>query len=212
MTNLPSIGRFYGLARGPSAQTLVASIAIQTLLAVSGIIASRALGVEGRGTLAFLWLLPLMLVSFGGLGIPLATTYYVARDLKNARAVVLISVKLTLGIAALLTAAYASLLLVFTPVEGFSTVDASLSVALVPALLALYVGNAVLQGSSRFKAFNAARISAPLLYAVSAATLFGLDKADLTSILAAAVASWIAAAVMTWFLVLRHPPHTPEGR
>ena len=215
---LLTLGSLYGLARGPSGQTLVASIAIQTMLVVSGIIAARSLGVDGRGALGFLWLFPLVLTLYGGIGLSEATTYYVARELKHARAVVLISVKLTLGITALLTAVYGSLLLVFTPVEGSTTVDASLSVALIPALLAIGIGDAVLLGSKRFRAFNTTRMAAPVLYAAGAATLFGMGEAHLTSMLAAAVAAWIIAAVMTWLVALQHlpasagPPQTTAGQ
>ena len=55
---------------------------------ISGVIAARALGVEGRGTLAILWLIPVTLVLLGGIGIPQATTFYVARQIENARGVV----------------------------------------------------------------------------------------------------------------------------
>ena len=51
-------GRLSSLAKGPSAQTLATSVAAQALTVISGVIAARALGVEGRGTLAILWLIP----------------------------------------------------------------------------------------------------------------------------------------------------------
>ena len=92
-------GRLSSLARGPSAQTLATSVAAQALTVISGVIAARALGVEGRGTLAILWLIPVTLVLLGGIGIPQATTFYVAREIENARGVVRISVRITVLLA-----------------------------------------------------------------------------------------------------------------
>ena len=68
------------------------TIAAQALTLTSGVIAARALGVDGRGQLALLWLLPLILTQLGGIGLPQATTYFVARDSHNTTGIVRISI------------------------------------------------------------------------------------------------------------------------
>ena len=74
-TNLVNFDAIPMFARGPSTLTLGVTMFTQGLLVISGIIVARALGVDGRGSLAFLWLVPLAIVLLGGIGIPQATTY-----------------------------------------------------------------------------------------------------------------------------------------
>jgi O-antigen/teichoic acid export membrane protein len=192
------------IARGPNAITLATTIASQGLLVVSGIIVARALGVEGRGTLALLWLVPLSIVLLGGIGIPQATTYYVAREKTNPAAVIWKSIMLTTTIAAFLVLAYGIGLFLIGDVGGaFSSTDALLSIALILPFLGLNLGIAVLLGMKRFAAFNLSRFTAPFLYALSTAVLLAVGDATLTAVLTASLASFAAGAVMAWVLVLR---------
>ena len=50
------------------------------VLVASGILVARALGVEGRGQLAVIVLVPSVLSQLGTLGVPLALTYFIAKD------------------------------------------------------------------------------------------------------------------------------------
>jgi hypothetical protein len=65
-------------AAGPISGTIWTSFGIQALLAGSGIITARLLGVEDRGNLAFLALVTAVLAQAGGLGLPTAATYFLA--------------------------------------------------------------------------------------------------------------------------------------
>lgn len=205
-----NFGRLLDLARGPSAQTLATSIASQALTLISGVVVARALGVEGRGVLALLWLLPLTIVLLGGIGIPQATTFYVARELDNARAVVSISIRISLLLAVILSLGYATGLLLLSDGQEFSASDALLSSALIPMFLAQNLGVAALLGMKRYRAFNAGRIVPALLYALLVTTLFGLSIATLSSILIATVGAWAFGALVTWLLVFRKLPSTGE--
>lgn len=207
---LVNFGRLLDLARGPSAQTLATSIASQALTLISGVVVARALGVEGRGVLALLWLLPLTIVLLGGIGIPQATTFYVARELDNARAVVSISIRISLLLAVILSLGYATGLLLLSDGQEFSASDALLSSALIPMFLAQNLGVAALLGMKRYRAFNAGRIVPALLYALLVTTLFGLSIATLSSILIATVGAWAFGALVTWLLVFRKLPSTGE--
>lgn len=197
-------GRLVQSVRGPSGQTLAASIASQALTVISGVIAARALGVEGRGTLALLWLLPLTIVLLGGIGIPQATTYYVARELGNAKAVVLTSVKISVFLAFALSSAYGGiLLLVFGGGDDFAALEALLSAALIPMLLAQNLGVATLLGMRRYRAFNLSRVVPALMYTLTISTLFVSNHASLPWILGVTVGSWATGALITWSLVFR---------
>ena len=201
-------------AKGPNAVTLATTFAAQGLLVVSGIIVARALGVEGRGTLALLWLVPLAFVLLGGIGIPQATTYYVAREKSNLAAVVGLSVRITAAIAVLQLFTYGTGLFLIGDVGGsFSQTDALLSIGLILPLLGLNLGIAVLLGMKRYLAFNAGRFIAPFLYAASTAALLLFGDATLTAVLAASLISFFLGALVTWVLILRRVESTgkPPG-
>lgn len=199
-------------ARGPGAQTLGASLASQGLTLITGVIAARALGAEGRGTLALLWLVPATLVLLGGLGIPQATTYYVARESRHARSVVKISARITMMLALGLACAYGIGLWILATGSDhhFSTLDGFLSLALVPMLLAQNLGVAALLGRERYRAFNGARLGPVFVYAVVSLFLLAVGQATLTSILAACLAAWGMGAIVTWYLLNHYLP-TDDG-
>ena len=202
--NLVSFDSIPVFAKGPSALTLATTVVSQGLLVVSGIIVARALGVEGRGTLALLWLVPLSIVLLGGIGIPQAATYYVAREKQNPAAVVAMSVRLTVAIAAVLLVVYGIGLFLIGDVGGsISQTDALLSICLIIPFLGLNLGIAVLLGMKSYPAFNLSRFIAPFLYAFSTAILLATGDATLTAVLAASLASFAAGAIIAWVLVLR---------
>ena len=73
--------------RGPILGSLAASFFSQGALVVTGVVVARTLGPEDRGYLALIVLVPIILVPVGTLGLPLATTYYIAGDRRRERAV-----------------------------------------------------------------------------------------------------------------------------
>src|ERR1700722_5254682 len=69
-------------------QSMFASGAGQLALVASGIFAARILGAHDRGQLALFVLVPMILTVIGALGVPVAATYFIARDPSNARGLV----------------------------------------------------------------------------------------------------------------------------
>ena len=61
------------------AGSLGAGLAIQCCLIASGVAVARMLGVQHRGQFALMTLFPAVLTQLGGLGVPTAVTYFVAR-------------------------------------------------------------------------------------------------------------------------------------
>jgi len=193
--------------RGPGAATLYTTLAAQGMTLVTGIIAARVLGPTGRGTLALLWLIPAALSLVGGLGIPQATTFFVARERGHARTIVRLAAGTTLALAAgLVPLCGFVLVLLVRSGHDFSTLDSLLSVALVPALLSQNLAVATLLGRERFRLFNLSRLGPAVTYLVGSGLLFACGWATLTTILGAALLGWGAGGIITWILIYHDLP------
>ncbi len=199
------------MGRGPGALTLGTSFAGQFFMLISGVIAARALGVEGRGTLALLWLLPLILALVGGIGIAPATTYFVARESRNVPAVIRLSLQATALLAIGLSLLYGLGLYLFAgDNHEFGLADAALSVALIPLFLGQNLAIATLLGQERFRPYNAARLIPVAIYAALSLAVVIVGSATLTTILAAALTGWVVALGFSWVMIRRRLPR-PTG-
>ncbi len=134
---------------------------------VSGVVAARALGVDGRGQLAAVILWPAVLASVGELGLPTAFVYLSASQRRTTRElargilplVVLQSLVLYLvGFPLILTVLGSYSTYVRGSALGFLVVYAPLYL-LVRYLIALN------QGEGRMGVFNLARVLIPSAYA-----------------------------------------------
>lgn len=205
------------MARGPGGLTLATSFVAQGFTLITGVIAARALGVDGRGTLALLWLCPLILALLGGIGIPAATTYYVARHRDHSRSIIRTSLLVTVALAVGLSALYAVALLVFAGGDhDFNAADSALSVAMIPAFLGQNLAVAALLGQERFRIYNAVRIIPVAGYAFFSVIVVTVGAASLTSILASAFSGWVVALAISWTAIGRSAPdiddEPPVGR
>jgi len=196
-------------ARGPGSLTLATTIAGQVFTTVTGIIAARALGVDGRGTLALLWLVPVVITLIGGVGIAPATTYFVAREPDHVRSIVSKSIRILVLLGAVLAAGYAlGLVLLSGSDPDYSRLEGAFSVALIPVILGQNLGIATLLGLERFRAYNGARLMPVFGYMVLAGLLYAVSLANLTSIMLVVLCAWGVALLITWTLLARSL--TPE--
>jgi O-antigen/teichoic acid export membrane protein len=151
---------------------------------------ARALGVEGRGQLAVIILAPSVLSQLGTLGVPLAVTYYVARDpLDGARLFRGLMRVIGLQAVVLCLLQTAILLLLVTADERQAVL---FSIPAMGALVAQQYGLAVLQGLQRFWAFNAFRVLPLLLFVGTLAVAYTLGATSLVD----TVVAWTAANVV----------------
>lgn len=196
---------------------MVTAFAFQAVLVVSGVLVARLLGVEDRGHLALLVLIPTVLSQLGGLGLPLAATFHIARAPGTAGAVMRSLSAPALAQAAALTSVHALVLLAVLPGEGSAVqLAGALSLGLVPGLLAYEYGQAFLQGQRRFRAFNVLRLLPQALYSLAVLALFLLGVDSLPVVVSAWALSVGVLGVVAAVIAVRGTPEAtadpPPGR
>lgn len=184
-----------------TARGVLASIVQQGLVLLSGVLVARLLGVEGRGHLALLWLVSLILSTLGQLGLPLALTYWIAKAPRLSRA----TVRSLVGPAALqaivlLGLQAATLQLLVGDEDDSVRLAALFTLPLVPALLARQYALAIVLGQQRFRAFNLIRSLPLALYAVAVLALFVASTGNLPVL----ALTFTAVHVLTGSLSLQH--------
>lgn len=205
--------RWRSAASRSLAGSLIASVLSQLFLIVSGVLVARSLGPEDRGYLALLVVASGVCILIGTMGLPLAATYYIARERSKARQIAAsllrTSVFQVIGTLALQTAVVAALVM---HEPGRVKAAALISLAMVPGILAFAFGTAFLQGQQRFAAFNVLRILPTALYVGAVVIVVLLDSADLVPIMTI----WAAANFVCGFLALGIavrglPTEQPDG-
>ena len=188
---------------GPSGRTLATSLMSQAFTLVTGIVAARALGVEGRGDLALLWITPLALVTLGSIGLPQATAYFTARagTEDHQRAVISTARATAAPVALGLTLLYLAGVLVLTTEGSDLRTAALVNVPLVALILFQSVGVTSLQGLQDFDLFNITRILPVALYASGAVLLVTFGWATLLGLVVASISGFAIATLFTWHKV-----------
>lgn len=193
--------------------SVAASLVGQAALVVTGVIVARALGPTDRGHLALLLLLPSVLLQVGTLGLPLATTYFIAREPAHelhvrrsvARPAIVQLVVLTLVQAGVL----------WLLVRGEPTkveAAAAVSLALLTGALANMYGKALLQGQRRYRPFNILRNDVVGFYLAGVLVLVVAGRVDLVAVSVAWVAANLLAGALTLAIAVRpHPPVPQQG-
>lgn len=177
-------------------------VAGQAALVVSGILVARMLGVENRGHLALLTILPLLISQIGGLGVWLSVTFFVAQQPANTRGILRRLARFLALQALLLTSVHGlALMLVFGDESRDAQLAAAFTLPVIPASLAQLYGLAILQGQQRFRAFNLCRFAPGALYALSALVLFLANVRTLPMVTACYVGALLMGAtafVIAW--------------
>jgi O-antigen/teichoic acid export membrane protein/O-antigen ligase len=204
----PKRSRWRSAASRAMGGSLLASGMSQVVLIVSGVLVARSLGPQDRGYLALLVLVSGICCLLGGLGIPSAATYFIARDRRHAREIV----ASLLGPGLLLTVVTLALqIAVLIPLVMHAPqrvkVAAVVSLLLVPGLRAFAYGTAILQGQQRFTAFNVTRIFPTALYVAAVLAAFLLHSADLVRIMT----MWTAANFVGGFFAVGVAVHGLRG-
>jgi O-antigen/teichoic acid export membrane protein/O-antigen ligase len=186
------------------AGSLVAAGASQAALVASGVLVARALGPADRGYMALVLLVPSLFTLVGSLGLPLASTYFVARSPEGAHSIarkLIVPALLQTAIGVLITLGALVTVLAGEPARVISA--GLVATVLVPALLAQIYGLALLQGQRRFRAFNVLRVVPPVLYSIAVLGAFLAGFHSLFQITLVTVASNAVAAGLIIVVLLR---------
>jgi O-antigen/teichoic acid export membrane protein len=184
--------------------SLFASGALQLAVIVSGVLVARSLGPEDRGHLALLVLISTVCSLIGTIGLPLAATYYIARDKSHARQIAfsllrpgVFQVVVTLAVQTAVLAA----LVVDEP--GRVKAAALISLPLVPGIIAFSYGTAILQGQQRFTAFNILRILPTAAYVGGVVVVFTVHEANLVSVMTVWATSYFVGGFLALGIAVR---------
>lgn len=151
------------------AGTLGTSGGAAVLGIASGTIAARVLGPAHRGELALLLLWPQLVITIGNCGID-AAAVYLSGDERRRRDVPATVLGVALAQSLVLVPAYLFLVSIVLHRSGLRR-EALLLTPLLPMYLVGSVSIFCLSGQLRFGAFNAVRISLPIIYCGSIAVL-----------------------------------------
>lgn len=185
----------------------------QAAVAVSGICVARLLGVEARGSFAIFVLVPHIIAQLGGLGLPIAVTYYIANDRRCARHTVSSLMPTFAMQVAVLSIAHVGLISWIVRQETDEVRLAALVTlpVIAPILLCIY-GAAILQGLGDYRLFNFVRLVPVVVYAVFALGLFLAGTTSLILVTAAWVASIVLTALASWLALRPLLRETPTVR
>lgn len=193
-----------GSVRERLAINVLGGFGSQFVLLASGVLAARLLGVEDRGHLALLWIVALVLAQGGGLGLPLATTYWLALGRHSGRDLLGAIVPVALIQMAVLVGAHLAVILLVFGDEGPSLSVAALATAgAVPAMLGQQYALAIFQGLQSFSWFNVFRLAPPALYSSAMVALFAAGKSALPAVALAWVGAYLLAAAVAVALAIK---------
>jgi O-antigen/teichoic acid export membrane protein len=188
------LNRARASARRPLHSGLTASVVIQLLNLLTGVLLARVLGPDGRGELAAVILWPTVITAVGSLGVTEAIAFFAARRRAAARVLAatgsvlagvqgLVLVIAGSGVVALALAGHA----------GHVTRTGLLYLLNVPlALIALYLMY-LFNGLERYDVFNALRA---LVYVITAVAFVALAATGALTLLTATL-SYLAASAVT---------------
>jgi O-antigen/teichoic acid export membrane protein len=179
--------------RGPESETVLAGGVAQLGILVSGVLAARMLGVENRGHLALFWVIGLIPLQLGMLGLPLAATYWIARSPLDARRLLAVLRVPALWQIALVPLVVVTLMLALFADDGGSLLAAGLIFAIaIPLVIAQQYALAVLLGLRNYRQFNLYRLLPVGLYALALIPLFALGVHSLVAV----TLCWTGAAAI----------------
>jgi O-antigen/teichoic acid export membrane protein/O-antigen ligase len=205
------MSRFRSTAGRAMGGSLVASGVAQLFLIASGVLVARSLGPEDRGYLALVLVVSGVCVLIGTMGVPLAATYFIARDPAHARDIAssLMRFAVFQAIATLVLQTVVLAALVLHEPERVKAA-ALISLGMVPGIFAFGFGTAILQGQQRFTAYNTLRTFPTALYVSAVVVVVLLGAADLASVTTVWTAAYLVGGFLALAVAVRGLPKDPE--
>lgn len=198
----PTTGRSEPLTSATVGSAL-AGVGAQAIVLISGILAARVLGPVDRGHLALLYLIPLILALLGGVGVPTAVPYFVARNPAAARLILRRVAPIALcQMVALpvlqLTILELAVLRRYPEIRPAALV----SLASLPGMILYQYGIAILQGLRRLRLYNILRLVPGATYALALLLLLLVVPGDLELVTTIWALSLLLGGTLSFSLVL----------
>ena len=200
----------------PFASTAAANGALAVVGLLTGMLAARLLGAEGRGQLAAAQAWPLFLATLGSFGLTEAIAYFVARSPSRARAALATGLLLAVPVhprrgRGRRVAAPAMLRGQTTEVQQVAT----LCLVLVPLLTLSAAPSQALRGVGRYRAWNVLRLVTPLAWLATLVAVQGTDYATVPTLALAFIGATALAGLVTHVmpggrLLVRRPRAQPR--
>ena len=188
--------------------SILVALVGQSVLAVTGIIVARILGVENRGHLALLVVIPVILSQLCALGVPQSVTYYIARSPASAYPTFKTAVRVMAPMALLAVLVHLGVLLVaFHGQDSAMRLAGLLTLMAAPGWMTYALGLAILQGQRRFRAFNTLRLAQLSPYAAGVVALFALGSQSLPLVALVWAGSMALAGILTLAIAIRRLNH-----
>jgi O-antigen/teichoic acid export membrane protein len=179
------------------AQTFAATAAIRCFGVVSGVLAARLLGPEGRGELAVIIFLPMLLVSLGELELPRSLAYEVSRVREIPAAVIATGFWLAMLLGCVQAILLAVLLPHFLPADKLHVLAASRWFMLyLPAALVCATLMGCDQGRGRFGRFSIYLAMPGILYTLGIALAWAIGWASPVSFALALLVATLATMTL----------------
>ena len=187
-------------ARRAYMQTFAASAVIRCLGVVSGVLAARLLGPRGRGELAVIVSLPLLLVPFGELEVPRSLAYETSRVGEIPRPLIATSFWLGLFLGCVQALILAVALPLYLPADKLHLLGASRWFILyLPATLVMTTLMGGDQGKGRFGRFSCLLALPAALYVIAVLASWAGGLASPRTFAAGfLIATLITSAVRIW--------------
>lgn len=145
-------------------QTTIVQVMVVLINVATGVVTARTLAPEGRGALAAISIVPVMLSSLMGFGIPAALTYHLRRHVKDARSIVGAAIVMNLAISVLIIAV-GELVIPFALRQYGPQVIliARWFVLWAPMSLFFYICTSIIECNGDFWKSNLSRLISPIL-------------------------------------------------
>ena len=181
----------------PFVSTAAGSAALAVVGLLSGMLAARLLGVEGRGELAAAQAWPLFLANLGGFGLPEAVAYFVARAPSQARATLATGIALAVPLTLIAMIAGVWLLPHVLGDHGADVQQvATMSLVLIPLLTLTTAPLQAVRGFGRYASWNVLRLITPLAWLITLVVVQGTESADVRTLAIAFIGTTALAGVI----------------
>jgi len=187
------------------AESVLAGLAGQAFLFVSGILIARLLGADGRGHLALLSLIPALLTYMGLLGLPQSISSLLAKN--RSQAILLLhDMNRAFFMQWFLVGIVYVLVLIgyMADKEHVLVVAGFLAATSIPGLLLLAYGLSGLQGLQMYRQFNVMRSVTPAGWAFAALILYMTGQASLPIVVGAWSAIQVVAGLLAYGAFVKH--------